>query len=79
MKQLSKEQLENYVYDTALEVSKSNLNDLNKNISNAVKETNDFSFAIVNALAVYGAEIIKECSQVLVETLYNIFYEEGEQ
>ena len=79
MKRLSKEQLKNQVYDTAIEVFKSNMDDMNKNVANAVKDVDDFSIAIVNAMAAYGAEIIKESNQILVETLYNVIYEGEEE
>ncbi len=35
-----------------------------------------FNVAIVNAMAVYGAEIEKECCQTIDETLYDILYSE---
>lgn len=79
MRQLNKKQLESLVYDTTIKVFKSNMDDMNKNVSNAVKDVDDFSIAIVNAMAVYGAEIVKECNQILIETLYNVIYERHEE
>lgn len=41
---------------------------MTQNISKLLEGVNDFNIAIVNAMAVYGAEIEKECYQSVAET-----------
>lgn len=76
MKQLSKEQLSEMVHDTIVSVYKSNEGNLMKKISDSAKDANNPCTTVVNAMAVLGAEIMWECNQTLVETLYNILYTE---
>ena len=76
MKQLTKEQLTEMVYGTMVKVYRSNEENLMKEICDSGKETDNPCLKIVSARGVFGAEIMRECSQVLIETLYDILYTE---
>lgn len=79
MKQLSKEQLKELVYNKAIKVAEENVDILTERLTTCVKDTDNLATVIVNILAVYKAEIVKECSQTLTETLHTIFYEGKEE
>ena len=76
MKQLTKEQLTEMVHDTMVKVYRSNEDNLMKKILESGKDTDNPCLQIVNAMGELGAEIMMECNQVLIETLYNILYTE---
>ena len=76
MKKLTKEQLTEMVYGTMVKVYRSNEENLMNQICDSGKETDNPCLKIVNAMGVFGAEIMRECSQVLIETLYDILYTE---
>ena len=76
MKQLTKEQLTDLVHDKARKIAEQNIDIMTQKISKSLEGVNDFNIAIVNAIAVYGAEIEKECCQTVAETLYEILYSE---
>lgn len=76
MKQLTKEQLTEMVYGTMVNVYRTNEDNLMKEILNSGKETDNPCLKIVNVMGVFGAEIMRECSEVLIETLYDILYTE---
>lgn len=76
MKQLTKEQLIELIYDKARKIAEQNIDIMTQNISKSLEGVNDFNIAIVNAMAVYGAEIKKECCKSVAETLYEILYSE---
>lgn len=76
MKQLSKKELMELIHNKAREIAEQNMNVMTQNISKSLEGVNDFNIAIVNAMAVYGAEIKKECCQTIAETLYEILYSE---
>ena len=52
---------------------------MTERLSACFKDADNLATVIVHVLAVYKAEIMKECSQMLVETLYDVIYEEGEE
>lgn len=79
MKQLNKKQLDDLVYDKLLKAVEANIDGMTERLSACFKDTENLATMIVHVLAVYKAEIMKECSQMLVETLCDIFYEEGEK
>ncbi|MCI8861573.1 MAG: hypothetical protein HFI20_03670 [Lachnospiraceae bacterium] len=76
MKQLTKEQLEELAYKITVKVAEDNLDNMTKHVLDSIKDVSDFNIAIVNAMAVYGAEIEKECSRVIADVLYDMFYAE---
>ena len=76
MKQLTKEQLAEMIHDKARKIAEQNIDIMTQNISKSLEGVNDFNIAIVNAMAVYGAEIEKECCQTFAEILYDILYSE---
>ncbi len=78
MKRLTKKELKNLIHDNMRVIARQNIDTMTQNISKSLEGINDFNIAIVNAMAVYGAEIEKECCQTVAETLYEILYSEDE-
>lgn len=76
MKQLTKKELINLIHNKAREIAERNIDNMTQNISKSLEGVNDFNIAIVNAMAVYGAEIEKECCKAIAEILYDILYSE---
>ena len=72
MKQLTKEQLSDMVHDNMVSIYKSNKDELMKKVADCGKGEDDPYIAIGNAMGVLGVEILRECSQVLVETLDHV-------
>ena len=75
MKQLTKQQLDDLAYDKLLKVVNENIDGMTERLSACFNDKENIATLIVHVLAVYKAEIMKECNQILAETLYDIFYE----
>lgn len=73
MKELTKEQLIDLVYDNCKKVTKLNSEKIGKHVSDFIGDEKDFNVAILKMMVAYGAEIKKECCNILVETLYDMF------
>lgn len=73
MKQLTKEQLIDLIFDNCKKVTELNSEGLGERVSDYIENENDFTIAIIKAMAAYGAEIKKECCNILAETLYDVF------
>ncbi len=76
MKKLTKEQLEDLVNDTMIKVSKINAENISKKVSECVKNADNLGGMIGEVIIIYGIEIKKECSRVIADVLYDIFYAE---
>lgn len=76
MKQLTKEQLIDLIYDNCRKVTELNSEKIGERVSNFIGDEKDFNIAIIKVMAAYGAEIKKECCNILVETLCDVFYSE---
>lgn len=76
MKQLTKEQLIDLVYENCKKVTELNSEKMGERVSGFVGDEKDFNIAIIKTMAAYGAEIKKECCNILVETLCDMFYSE---
>lgn len=76
MKQLSKEQLKDLVQDTALTVGEINIDSMLQNLTKAIEGKEDSGVTTLRFISVYGTEITKLWCQILVDTLYNVLYEE---
>lgn len=46
---------------------------IGKHVSDFIGDEKDFNVAILKMMVAYGAEIKKECCNILVETLYDMF------
>lgn len=79
MKQLTKEQLTEMVYDSCKKTMALNLDGIKDHLQDSIKgsESNCAEW-IVKLIVAYGAEIMNGCNQVLAETLYNILYADSE-
>ena len=78
MKKLSKEQVENLVYEKTREAFDTNQDNMVKNIIGSIKEGENCSTAIIKAMMALYAEMIKKFDQILIETLSNIIFD-GEE
>ena len=77
MKQLTKEQLTDVVYNNWEKVYESNINGKKERLMDSIKGSGDNCAELMVKLIIsYGNEIMNECSQVITETLYNILYTE---
>lgn len=76
MKQLTKDQLIDLIYDNCRKVTELNSERIGERVSDFIGDEKDFNIAIIKAMAAYGAEIKKECCNILVETLCDVFYSE---
>lgn len=76
MKQLTKEQLTDVVYNNWEKVVKENSVDIGERLSNFINDSEDLGEIILKLTAAYGAEIRKECCKILIDTLSDIFCEE---
>lgn len=77
MKQLTKDQMTDLVFDRCNEIAIRNSEKLEQRISDLVKESQDNGAKIiVNFVTVYGNEMRKECCQAVAEVLYEVLYSE---
>lgn len=75
MKQLTKEQLTDLVYDSCKKTMELNLDSMQERLQDSIKGSEgNCAEWIVKLVVAYGAEIMSGCNQVLAETLYNILY-----
>ena len=78
MKKLSKEQLENLVYEKTREVIETNRDNVIKNVTGSIEEGDNCSTAIIKAMVALYAEMINKFDRILIETLSGIICEEEE-
>lgn len=77
MKELTKEQLIDSVFDKCAELVQSNAEQIKESILNNIKESEDnWSKMIVDFVIAYGNEMRRECCQTFAEILYEILYSE---
>ncbi|MDE5697755.1 MAG: hypothetical protein K2I96_10165 [Lachnospiraceae bacterium] len=77
MKQLTKEELTDVVYNNWEKVYESNINGKKERLMDSIKGSGDNCAELMVKLIIsYGNEIMNECSQVITETLYNVLYTE---
>lgn len=76
MKQLTKEQLTDMIYDNWDKVTVSNLKKCKEHMLSSIKETDHVVDVLLKLLVAYGTEIKKECCQIMADTLYDILYSE---
>ncbi len=77
MRQLTKKELTDVVYDNWEKVFESNINGKKERLMDSIKGSGDNCAELMVKLAVsYGNEIMNECVQVVTETLYNVLYTE---
>ncbi len=77
MRQLTKKELTDVVYDNWEKVFESNINGKKERLMDSIKGSGDNCAELIVKLAVsYGNEIMNECVQVVTETLYNVLYTE---
>ena len=77
MKQLTKEELTDVVYDNWEKVFESNINGKKKRLMDSIKGSEDNCAELMVKLVIaYGNEIMNECGQVISETLYSVLYTE---
>lgn len=77
MKQLTKEQLIDLVFDKCAEIILSNVEQIKENILNEIKGSeNNGNETLVKFVTAYGNEMRRECCQTIAETLYDILYSE---
>ena len=75
MRQLTKEELANVVYDNWKKVYESNVDGMTERLVDSIKGTGDNCAGLMVKLSVsYGNEIMNECVQVITETLYSVLY-----
>ena len=72
MKKLSKEQLENLVYEKTREAIEINRDNIIKNVTGSIEEGDNCSTAIIRAMVALYAEMINKFDQILIETLSDI-------
>lgn len=76
MKQLTKEQLTDMIYENWEKVTVSNLTKCKEHMYSSIKETDHWVGIFFKLMITYGTEIKKECCQVMADTLYDILYSE---
>ena len=79
MKQLNKEQLYGLVRDAALTVGEINIDNMLQNLTKAIEGKENSGATTLSFISTYGTEITKLWCQILVETLYNVMYEENHE
>ena len=72
MKKLSKEQLENLVYEKTREVIETNRDNVIKNVTGSIEEGDNCSTAIIKAMVALYGEMINKFDRILIETLSDI-------
>lgn len=76
MKQLTKEQLMELVYDNCEKATEENMEYKAKNMENLAKNADSLGASIADVIVAYGEEIKKECCHTFVKTIYDILYGE---
>lgn len=77
MKELTKDQLIDLVYNNCAKVIGLNSNEVKEYILNYIKESGDnWHEMLVKFVTAYGNEIRRECCETFAESLYEIFYAE---
>ena len=77
MKQLTKEQLIDLVFNKCAVLVQSNAEQIKESILNAIKGSeDDWSKMILAFVTAYGNEMRRECCQIFAEILYDILYSE---
>lgn len=77
MKQLTKEQLIDLVFDKCAKIMLSNVEQIKGNILNEIKGSeNNGNETLVKFVTAYGNEMRRACCQTIAETLYDILYSE---
>lgn len=78
MKQLTREELTQYVENAMDKVWKVNMAKIGESIENTRKIENmdDIDKALSNYVSIYIIGMMREYNQVLVETLYHVLYSE---
>ena len=77
MRQLTKEELTNVVYDNWTKVYESNVDGIRERLVDSIIGTgNNCADLMVKLSVSYGNEIMNECVQVITETLYSVLYTE---
>ena len=77
MKQLTKDQLIDLVFDMDVEITKLNSEKLKERVSNIVKESGNNGWKmLVDFVVACGCEVKRECYQTFAEILYDILYSE---
>ncbi len=77
MKQLTKEQLIDLVFNKCAEIILSNAEQIKENILNDIKGSeNNGNETLVKFVTAYGDEMRRVCCQTIAETLYDILYSE---
>lgn len=72
MKKLSKEQVENLVYEKTKEAFDTNRDNVIRNITGSIEEGENCSTAIIKAMMALYTEMINKFDQILIETLSDI-------
>lgn len=77
MKQLTKEQLIDLVFDKCAKIMLSNVEQIKGNILNEIKGSeNNGNETLVKFVTAYGNEMRRAYCQTIAETLYDILYSE---
>lgn len=77
MKQLSKEELTDLVFNKCQEIAIKNSEEFGKRMLNLADEKKDHGVEmIVEYITAYGNEMRKECCQTIAEVLYDVLYDE---
>ncbi len=77
MRQLTKEELTNVVYENWKKVYESNVDGIRERLVDSIIGTgNNCADLMVKISVSYGNEIMNECVQVITETLYSVLYTE---
>lgn len=75
MRQLTKEELTNVVYENWKKVYESNVDGIRERLVDSIIGTgNNCADLMVKISVSYGNEIMNECVQVITETLYSVLY-----
>ena len=75
MKQLSKDQLIDLVFDRCNKIAIKNSEEFGERMSNLSKEVQgDGAVMIIKFVTAYGNEMRRECCQTVAEILYDILY-----
>ena len=78
MKQLTREELTEYVENAMDKVWEANMAKIGESINNTrkIENMNDIDTAMSNYVCIYAIAMMREYNQVLVETLYHVLYSE---
>ena len=75
MKQLSKDQLIDLVFDRCNKIAIKNSEEFGQRMSGLAKETQgNGAEMIINFVTAYGNEMSRECCQTVAEILYDVLY-----